>query len=212
MSITEFAELFEILSEVFLDPEADVKLRLSALAGGLSDEGAHAERLRSPIHEIARLGDDKRRLAVEYVRLFMHGTTNQTVHPYESVQSHGRLMDHECLQNLKNLFNRADVRPREDVAMPPDHLGLELEFLAFVLSNLAKAHGDSESSDHWRAIAADAVERHLLPFGRKVLERVNEADPDPYYRISCQLLVDGLEELEARLAEDAVEVPVEETR
>jgi TorA maturation chaperone TorD len=206
MSITEFSELFEILSEVFLDPEADVKLRLSALAGGLSDDGGVLESLRSPIQEIVRLGDDKRRLAVEYVRLFMHGTTNPTVHPYESVQSRGRLMDHECLQDLRNLFDRADVRPREDVAMPPDHLGLELEFLAFVLGNLASAPAGSISFEHWRSIAADTVESHLLPFGRKIVAHLDEADPDPYYRLSSQVLVAGLEQLECRLAGIASEV------
>ncbi len=207
MSLIEFAELFEILSEVYLDPEADVRLRMAALAGRFPADEPDLAALRPDLEGLAALGDDPRRLAVEYVRLFMHGTTNQTVHPYESVQSRGRLMDQECLQDLRQLFDRADVRPRDDVAMPPDHLGLELEFMAFALGNLARSAGDEHSREHWRTIAEGMLNGHLMPFVRNFAVRLEEAEPEPYYRLACRLMVSGLGALEGRLAAKAADVP-----
>ncbi len=207
MSLIEFAELFEILSEVFLDPEADVKLRMSSLAGRFTPDEPDLAALRPDLEALAGLGEDPRQLAVEYVRLFMHGTTNQTVHPYESVQSRGRLMDQECLQDLRQLFDRADVRPRDDVAMPPDHLGLELEFMAFVLGNLARSSGDGHSREHWQAIAEGMLNGHLMPFVRNFSARLEKAGPEPYYRLACRLMVSGLGALDARLAAKAADVP-----
>ncbi len=206
MSLIEFAELFEILSDVFLDPEADVRHRMSALAGRFSADEPDLEALRPDLEALAGLGEDPRQLAVEYVRLFMHGTANETVHPYESVQSRGRLMDQECLQDLRRLFDRADVRPRDDVAMPPDHLGLELEFMAFALGNLARSAGDEHSREHWHAISEDMLNVHLIPFARNFATRLMEATPEPYYQLACRLMVSGLGALEARLAEMPADV------
>jgi TorA maturation chaperone TorD len=155
MVLESLAGVIELLSEVFLDPEADVKLRARALA----DDASLPAGLREALRELAEASGNPREQSVEYVRLFLHGTTGATVHPYESVQLKGRLMDPDVLGDLKALFARADIRPRADLAMPPDHIGLELELLGYLL-RCARTGGAEETE----ALARDFMAAHVAPF------------------------------------------------
>lgn len=180
--------LLGLLSEVFLDPEADPVGRLQSLAEETGDpllrEGA--EGLKEALAE-------PREVAVAFVRLFLHADRGETVHPYESVHRSGRLMDPECLKELRLLYDAADIRPREDLQVPPDHLGLELEFLAFLLEQASAAPEGSTARRTWSALASRMAEEHLAPFADAFLTRLNAADPHPAYRWAGRLLAHGLE-------------------
>lgn len=181
------AVLLGLLSEVFLDPEADPVGRLQRLAEETGDPvvGEGAAGLKEALAE-------PREVAVAFVRLFLHGGRGETVHPYESVYRSGRLMDPECLKELRLLHDAADVRPREDLQIPPDHLGLELEFLAYLLGQAASAPEGSAARRAWVSLASRMAEEHLVPFAGSFLPRLEAADPHPFYRWAGRLLDHGL--------------------
>jgi TorA maturation chaperone TorD len=192
MQLDTQADLFALLAEVFLEPEADVKVRLAALLGRCPDKCPGLEALPVAITNMLKTCEKPRDLAVEYVRLFLHGDRFPTIHPYESVYTFGRLMAPECLNDLKQLYDQADVRPKAGMALPPDHLGLELEFLSYVLRNLDQAPEDSPEAESWRALAGHLLRRHVIPFARVFTRKLENADPHPYFRFASQVLVEAL--------------------
>ena len=183
MVLESLAGVIELLSEVFLDPEADVKLRARALA----DDASLPAGLREALRELAEASGNPREQSVEYVRLFLHGTTGATVHPYESVQLKGRLMDPDVLGNLKALFARADIRPRADLAMPPDHIGLELELLGYLL-RCARTGGAEETE----ALARDFMAAHVAPFSAALAAALDGAEPGRYYGTAGKVLLEAV--------------------
>jgi TorA maturation chaperone TorD len=182
--------VFAVLSEVFLEPEADIKIRLAELLNECPANCPGLEGLPGALAGMLKHCDKSQRQAAEYVRLFLHGSVNSTVQPYESVYTHGRLMAPECLEDLRTLHEAAGIRPRTGVALPPDHLGLELEFLAFVLEQVTQS--DVNEASKWQVIAEGFLRRHLVPFGRHFVRRLEEVKPHPYYACAGGALVQGL--------------------
>jgi len=182
--------VFAVLSEVFLEPEADVKVRLAQILAGCPTHCPGLDGLPTALAGMLSHCGPSQIQAMEFVRLFLHGNGNPTVHPYESVYTHGRLMAPECMEDLRALHEAADIRPRAAVSLPPDHLGLELEFLAFVLERIAE--GEVTEERRWRVITETLLRRHLVPFGRHFARRLEEAKPDPYYASAGEALVHAL--------------------
>lgn len=186
--------LLALLSEVFLDPEADPLGRLQNLSERASDP-----LLREGVQALRQALNDPREVSVAFVRLFLHSDRGQTVHPYESVYRSGRLMDPDCLAELKVLYDAGDVHPRDDLKVPPDHLGLELEFLAYLLEQGAERPEGSPDRQAFLALAARLLEEHLLPFTGAFLKHLYAADPHPLYLWAGRLLEHGLEAVEELL-------------
>jgi len=185
------SSVFSLLSEVFLEPEADVKVRLGEVIASCPAECPGLEGLPEALHRMMENCESPNGQAMEYVRLFLHGNGNATVHPYESVYTHGHLMAPECLDGWRTLHEAVGIRPRGDLHIPLDHLGLELEFLAYTLSRLA-AEADPEELERLRTAAETALRRHLVPFSRRFVARLTEARPSPYFAGAGVALAEGL--------------------
>jgi TorA maturation chaperone TorD len=195
-----FSALFALLSEAFLEPEADVGRRAEALAAdAAAGEGPPAD-VRAALADWTQCHQSPVEQGTEYVRLFLHGSGNLPAHPYESVQIYGRLMTPECLAALAALYEEAQVRPRTGLAVPPDHLGLELEFLAHVLSNLAEAETGSAEARRWLGLAHRMVVEHLGPFSDRFVEKLEAASPAPFFHRAGTVLRLGLDACRHELA------------
>ena len=196
-----FAELFALLSEAYLEPEADVGRRAASLAEDAdSASGHHGAALRSALAGMAECRESPVERGTEFVRLFLHGAGNATAHPYESVHRFGRLMAPECLSALSELYEEAQIHPRADLSVPPDHLGLELECLAYALANLGGAPAGSPEQRRWADLAFRMVSEHLEPFAANFSQKVEAAAPSPFYHWAGEALGLGLGACRARLA------------
>ncbi len=182
MTRAQLADLFEILSETFLEPGADLREPLGRLLASRPG-GALEDRLRRMAGAVL----DPESQAVEYARLFLHSREADVVHLYESVQARGHLMAPDILDPLKALYDAADLSVREGLGVPPDHLGLELACLAYLLRQ-------AEEAPEARDLALTLVREHLAPLADAVAAQLPRIQPHPYFQAAADLAREGVAE------------------
>lgn len=179
VSFRFLSQVLSLLAEVFLEPEADIKVRLLELLARWEEDGLTPPGIQAPLRAMVAHCPGPRDQAVEFVRLFLHGTAAATVHPYESVQMRGSLMAPECVDDLRDLYGAAGVQPRQSMHLPPDHLGMELDFLAYLLNRVASSR--RREREQFRSLAVHLLRDHLLPFATTFGAKLSSADPHPYF-------------------------------
>lgn len=182
--ITALARLFAVLAQLFLEPEVEMQQEFRTLAGDLPASLNADLRAMIPSHE------NGRSLGAEYVRLFLRGTESRTVHLYESVYRSGKIMDQDVLAGLRRLYEEAEIRPRPDLSLPPDHLSMELNCLAHCLARL---HDDSGATGPWDRLTHELLGQHLRPFAQALCARLKEAAPHTYYHHAALALSGALQ-------------------
>ena len=190
--ITSLAGIFSILSEVFLDPEADVKVRLRGLLARCPEHCPGLAGLPGALRDMVDHCEALQDQAAHYVHLFLHGNGSPTVQLYESVHTHGMLMAPEVLDDLNALRESVNMPPKARIALPPDHLGYELEILAHLLTEMERGQNRKERDRKAKA-AQVLLSRHLIGFARHFVRSLEEAGPHPYYRKAGEALVEGLQ-------------------
>ncbi len=184
--------LYWMLADLFLTcPDGALVARLRRdLAGGPGTDSANPM-----IQELAALRDalptdspGTIALAVEYTRLF--GSVSKSYGPpppYESVHR-GSSLPTDVVVAVSEFYADASLAPI-DQAAPPDHLGVELRFLALL------CHGESEA---WRKGAnADAIQslkrqrdfldRHLLQWAPDYLNMMQSNAQHSFFRCLAAL-------------------------
>lgn len=195
MALAFLAELSEVLAEVFLEPDAELNERL----GQLLDSGPGPS-LAGPLRRMAGAVQDPEAQAVEYARLFMHSREADVVHLYGSVQARGFLMAPEVLGSLKEIYDGADISPQEDLLVPPDHLGLELACLGYLLEQLAEPDLESAERERLRGLARRLIREHMEPLVRAVNTQLPQIQPQAYYLGAAELAQALLQAAGAELA------------
>lgn len=194
MSLALLADLAQILAETFLEPDADLKEGLEQLLEG-GPEPALAEPLGRMIqHSLSR--EDQ---PVAYAQLFLHAKNSDVVHLFESVQARGHHMAPEVLGPLQAIYEAADITLQEDITTPPDHLGLELACLSYLLG--AVIEGDLAEQASNRDLALRLIREHLRPFLAQVAEQLPQVPAPPYYQAASDLATALLVESDKALAE-----------
>jgi len=82
-------------------------------------------------------------LEVEYARLFV-GPGRPIAYPYESVHREGRVMG-DCALAVRSLYSEEGLIPEANLL--PDHVAVELEFMAHLAKKEAEAWGEGERDD-----------------------------------------------------------------
>ena len=193
MSLALLADLAQILAEALLEPDADLKEGLEEL---LHDGPGPS--LADPLGRMVAHTLAPQDQSVEYARLFLHAKDTDTVHLFESVQARGHHMAPEVLDPLKAIYDEADVSLQEDLAVPPDHLGLEFACLSYLLGQIIE--GDLEERPRFLELAQRLVREHLQPLVKVVAEQLPQVSPHPYYQATSELAVALLPEVEKALA------------
>lgn len=196
MSLALLADLAQILAEVFLEPDAALAEDLAGVHAQLEDV---CPALQEPLGRMVEHPLPADAQSVEYARLFLHAKDTDTVHLFESVQARGHHMAPEVLDPLKAIYDGADIQLQEDLGIPPDHLGLELACLSYLLGQLIE--GDLAERETHLDLARRLIQQHLRPLTKVVAEQLPQVEAPPYYQGAADLTVALLNEAEKALAE-----------
>lgn len=194
MTLAVLADLSQILAEAFLEPDADLK-------AALEDQRNHgpAPSLAEPLRRMVETTLSAEDQAVEYTRLFLQARGTDIVHLFESVQARGHLMAPEVLGPLQAIYDEADISVQEDLAVPPDHLGLELACLSYLLGQVIE--GDLAERQRFAELARRLLREHLLPLVKVVAEQLPQVSAHAYYLAASDLAAALAPETEKALAE-----------
>jgi TorA maturation chaperone TorD len=128
------------------------------------------------------LSDDEvlERLAVEYSAIFIQPGS---LPPYESVFKKGRHLAEPADQvEIIYQLNGFDYRSQWP-SLFPDHLGLELNFVASLLDSQINAlkKGLTDDARRLDEVRAEFMKKHVCQWGPQYLEKVAETTGDPFY-------------------------------
>jgi TorA maturation chaperone TorD len=194
MSLALLADLAQILAEAFLEPDGDLKDGLDELLNN-----GPCPSLAEPLGRMAAHTLSPQDQPVEYARLFLHAKDTDVVHLFESVQARGHHMAPEVLGPLMAIYDEADISLQEDLAVPPDHLGLELACLSFLLGEVIE--GDLAERPRFVELAQRLIRDHLRPLAATVAAQLPQVAAHPYYQAASELAVALLPEAEKALVE-----------
>ncbi len=191
MALPFLSDLAQLLAEAFLEPEALLQDRAGALQ-------ASAPAAAAPLlGALAAAPRDLEAQAVEYARLFLHGRDHEPVHLFESVQARGHHLAPDILERLKGIYDGADLSLQDGLTVPPDHLGLELACLGYLLAEVHQ--GDLARRAAHAALAQRLIQDHLAPFVAAVRTHLPLLAPTPAYAAAASLasllLADSLKAL-----------------
>jgi len=147
-----------------------------------------------PVRELADTlasrahADDFSPLETEYVRLFIAGPGGIPAPLYESChqETESRTMGRSALA-MRDRLDQAGLVISLDSNEPPDHLTLELEYLFHLCAG--EWSGEAEPEGRGARFAAEV----MLPWVRRFRETLADADPDPVFRFTADIVVDLLE-------------------
>lgn len=166
--------------------------------------------VRTPVFQKAllragvRLGEDfstaaeeslRDELTIDYTQLF-HGPRNH-LPPFESINvgGAGATLNGKAASSVRQFLEASGFFFNEDSDLLPDHLSVELEFMA----ELTRREGE-----YWRTGDADSarrsqtrqrlfLDRHLAAWGREFGRKIEQRATSPFYREAGRLLSEFLE-------------------
>lgn len=118
----------------------------------------------------------------DYTRMFF-ASKPRLAYLFESVYREGKLLQDSTFQ-IARLYADAGLQLTEDFRLPPDHIAVELEFLAFLYFKEIEGvkNDDVKQVDYARELQAQVIEQHLRPFALNIAERVAEHARTVFYR------------------------------
>jgi TorA maturation chaperone TorD len=203
-------QIYEFFSALFLNPPTT-----EMLSGIFNQEGTDAFEHLFPDHpasaRLVELAKAYERSAwqvedflLDYEALFRVPGEGY-VHPYESVYCHegfstgkikGAVLLAEPAREIAHVYRAYGLAPREGFNELPDHLGVELEFMAVLCRKAAEAlEGGREGSA--RQLTSDQgsfLSRHLLRWSSECLNGIREKAGTPFYVCMADLLGAFLEQ------------------
>lgn len=115
------------------------------------------------------------------------------VYLFESVYKEGKLLQESTFE-IARLYYEAGLNVEKGFQLPPDHIAVELEFMAYLGFNEAEAlrEGDQEKIEFARRLEREALDRHLRSFGLSFSERMEKHAKTDFYRIMAKVLMETL--------------------
>lgn len=204
------AEVYRFFATLFLNQPTQ-----ELLDGILSDQGASAlealfpdepsvGRFREMIRDYLNGNNKAEEFLLDYEAMF-RVPGDAYVHPYESVYRHESypgggakkaMVYGVWAQEVAKLYQAEGLAPREGFTELPDHLGVELEFMAFLCQRVAEAvaSGDHKEAEVFGSKQREFLQNHLLSWSEKCLMKIKEKASTPLYRHLANLLKSFLEE------------------
>lgn len=187
------------LAEIFLicPDEGFVERCRRDSAGVATDGAADLSALQlAALHDALPDSDDAQgiaELAVEYTRLFGGvGAPNGLPPPYESVQRRNALVS-ETVAAVESHYTQAGLAML-DTAVPADHLGVELKFIALLCHEEMNAWRNAGHSAATRALRRQSnfLDEHVLKWAPDYLRLLHDQTNHVFFRAATALSLDVL--------------------
>ena len=101
---------------------------------------------------------------------------------YETAYSREDMCARDIYEDLLRFYDYFDIKLSEQEKDYPDHLTVELEFMAFLSKKEGDATGCGVSPDPYRLAQLDFIERHLDKWVYKLDEKIQTKVKDPFYK------------------------------
>jgi TorA maturation chaperone TorD len=175
---------YRIFGSLFLYPEqfrlVEIRNASSVLIGESWPFSAAVESL---IEQLAEIDPNHGRAIVnEYNRLFL---IRPKAPPYETIytDAEGQMRGLLTAQ-LEEKYLNAGLAISPELNELPDHISVELEFMAYMCMKESEAHSANEvlEATHFRDLQVSFMGQHLARWFPSFAKRINEADPGSIYQ------------------------------
>jgi TorA maturation chaperone TorD len=154
--------------------------------------GSMSDNLEALDKEYAGREADRAALLLEiekdYTRMCF-ASKPRLVYLFESVYREGKLYEESTFQ-IARLYYDAGLKVEEAFRLPPDHIAVELEFMAFLAFKEAEGigTGDEKIRDYAVELRNKTLEEHLHPFALAIAERLGKHARTNFYRTVAGIL------------------------
>lgn len=178
--------LYNALVQAFNYPDAELARSLSSgefagLLHGIMNDG---EVDLSGIDGYK--GGDEKELLLELERDYtwmFFASKPRVAYLFGSVYAEGKLYQDSTFK-IARLYHEAGLNVKESFGLPPDHIAVELEFMAYIAFNLLDSlkNGNMENVNYARELEGHVFDQYLSPFAIKVGETIKDRAKTGFYR------------------------------
>ena len=130
------------------------------------------------------------RLALEKEYTWMcFASKPRLVYLFESVYREGKLLQ-ESTFDIARLYYEAGLKMDEGFQLPPDHIAVEMEFMAYLCHNEleARQQGDKEKEDYAGALQKTVLDNHLAAFACQFAEKLSLYAESDFYKTMAWII------------------------
>jgi len=111
------------------------------------------------------------------------------VYLFESVYKEGKLLQDSTFE-IARLYYEAGLNLVDDFKLPPDHIAVEFEFMAYLYFNEIEAikNGNRENEDLVQKLQNDVLKNHLADFGRTFAKKVKMYAVTQFYKCMAKVV------------------------
>jgi putative dimethyl sulfoxide reductase chaperone len=193
------AQIYKFLAEALNYPVEETlsAIQLRELAAEMS-KAAEAQpqavqEAMAPIEKLSReasLDFKKWMLALEkdYTWMFL-ASRPRLVHLFESVYKEGKLFQESTFE-IARIYNQAGLAPKEEFKLPPDHIALEFELMAYLAFQETEAlrQGNQENAEYAVFLQQKVLSEHLRSFALNVAERMAAHAKTEFYHSVAEII------------------------
>ncbi len=195
------ATLYSLLAQALNYPDSD--LVESLCRSGYTEEIAEALNvlgIKGPeddLHTLEKECSDRSakkadlllELEKDYTWMCFASKPRRLVYLFESVYNEGKLFD-ESTFRIARLYYEAGLKVEEDFRLPPDHIAVELEFMAFLCFKEAEGieSGDSKTRDYAAELQKRTLDEHLRRFALTVAENLGKHAKTGFYQTTAKVM------------------------
>ena len=202
IELTSKTTLFNLFAQAFNYPDGELveSLQKGAFTATLRNALDALELSTSLAGELTALermyvGPDKKKdtLLVEMERDYTHmffSSKPRLVYLFESVYNEGKLLQDSTFQ-IARLYYDAGIKLVDDFKLPPDHIAVELEFMAYLYFNEIEAikKKNHENAKYAQNLRKEVLEKHLAAFGGTLARKVAEHAKTVFYQSVARIVI-----------------------
>jgi len=125
----------------------------------------------------------------DYTHMFF-SSKPRLVYLFESVYNEGKLLQDSTFQ-IARLYYDAGIKLIDDFKLPPDHIAVEFEFMAYLYFNEIKAINENhvDNALYAQNLQNEVMEKHLIAFGSALAGKVAEFARTVFYQSMARIII-----------------------